>query len=194
ASSLLRAEVALLADAPQPLRARTAVRFHLGTADVGARVVAAGGVLAPGDRRAARLVLGAPVVLRAGDRFVFRSAPPALTTGGGVVVDPYASRRGRPWAEAAKSDATRLALALEEADDAGLTAESLPIRLGVPPAQVERRLAEAANDVLRVGTRYFSRAVVSALEERLVALVEVSHAARPLEPSVSLQYARSQLG
>ncbi|PYP61418.1 MAG: selenocysteine-specific translation elongation factor, partial [Gemmatimonadetes bacterium] len=35
-SNVLRAEVVLLDDAPQTLRARTAVRFHLGAADVGA--------------------------------------------------------------------------------------------------------------------------------------------------------------
>src|SRR6185503_6951835 len=49
-SDALRAEVALLSDAPQPLRARTAVRFHLGTSEVGGRVVVAAGVLAPGER------------------------------------------------------------------------------------------------------------------------------------------------
>ena len=103
-SNVLRAEVVLLDDAPQTLRARTAVRFHLGAADVGARVVADGS-LAPGERKFARIVLDEPVVLRAGDRFVLRSASPAATVGGGIVIDPFATRRARPWSTSAHAPA-----------------------------------------------------------------------------------------
>ncbi|HEX2777931.1 MAG TPA: selenocysteine-specific translation elongation factor, partial [Gemmatimonadaceae bacterium] len=53
ASTVLRADVALLEDAA-PLGPRTRVRLHLGTQDVGARVVAAGGPLGPGELRGAR--------------------------------------------------------------------------------------------------------------------------------------------
>src|SRR5206468_816406 len=44
-TTVLRAEVMLLDDAPRPLGARTAVRFHIGTADVGARIVTGDGAL-----------------------------------------------------------------------------------------------------------------------------------------------------
>ncbi|MGZ8491751.1 MAG: selenocysteine-specific translation elongation factor, partial [Gemmatirosa sp.] len=49
AAGVWRADVALLGDAPQPLGPRTAVRLHLGTSEVGARVVAASGAVAPGE-------------------------------------------------------------------------------------------------------------------------------------------------
>jgi selenocysteine-specific elongation factor len=92
-TTLLRAEVSLLADADHGLRPREWVRLHLGTADVGARVVAGGGAFEPGARRAARVVLQEPILARAGDRFVLRLASPPSTIGGGVVVDPLPPRR-----------------------------------------------------------------------------------------------------
>ena len=97
ASKILRADVALLEDAP-PLGPRTRVRFHLGTQDVGARVVAAGGALTPGAIRGARVLLDEPVLARAGDRFVLRLPSPAATIGGGYRRRSRArGRTPRPW-------------------------------------------------------------------------------------------------
>ena len=192
-STVLRADVVLLDDAPRTLRPRTAVRFHIGTADVGARVVAADGSLAPGERRFARIMLDEPVVLRAGDRFVLRSASPAATIGGGVVIDPFASRRARPWAASSHSPPDeRLALALHDAGADGVEVASLPVRLGVSPSDMQSLLARA--DVLQLGGRLYAADIVSTLHDRLVRLVEVGHRARPLEPGLSLQEVRSRLG
>ena len=193
ASTVLRADVVLLDDAPRALRPRTAVRFHIGTADVGARVVAAEGSLAPGERRFARIMLDEPVVLRAGDRFVLRSASPAATIGGGVVIDPFASRRARPWAAASHSlPDERLELALHDAGAEGVDVASLPVRLGVSPSEIQQLLARA--HVLQLGTSLYASDVVGALRERLVMLLEEGHRARPLEPGLSLQELRSRLG
>ena len=192
ASSTLRAEVVLLDDAPKPLRARTAVRFHIGTADIGARVVAADGVLAPGERKFARVVLDEPVILRAGDRFVLRSASPPATIGGGVVVDPFATRRARPWdVEPHSSPSLRLALALREAGESGIDVQSLPIRLGILPRELDALLDD--DTTLRIDARAYSSEVADSLESRLVRLVDDAHRARPLEPGVSLQEVRSRL-
>jgi selenocysteine-specific elongation factor len=192
-SSTLRADVLLLDDAPKPLRARTAVRFHIGTADIGARVVAADGVLAPGERKFSRIVLDEPVVLRAGDRFVLRSASPAATIGGGVVVDPYATRRARPWElEPQSSAVARFSLMLREAGESGVEIASLPVRLGIPPRELARLLAE--DGTLEISGRAFAAAVAASLETRLVRLISDAHRARPLEPGVSLQEIRSRLG
>jgi selenocysteine-specific elongation factor len=62
-----------------------AVKVHLGTADVAARVVRAG--------RFAQLRLDEPVVAARGDRFVLRTE---TTVGGGRVVDPAPPRRLEP--------------------------------------------------------------------------------------------------
>ena len=193
ASTTLRADVVLLEDAPRSLGPRTAVRFHIGTADVGARVVSSDGALAPGERKLARVILDEPVVLRAGDRFVLRFASPAATIGGGIVVDPYALRRARPWSsEATVAPATRLAVALREAGEAGLETATLPVRLGVPPRDVADLLGRA--ELLTINGRVFAVDVAASLEERLVRLVADAHRAQPLETGVSLQEVRSRLG
>ena len=192
-TSVIRAEVSLLDDAPHPLRARTAVRFHIGTSEVGARVVVPGGVLSPGERSPARIALDAAVVLRAGDRFVIRSASPTATIGGGVVVDPFAARRARAWSDAPASPGERLHRALRDAGDAGLDPSELAVRLGIPPADAERLVADPRSAVVRVGGRLHAVTAVEELVTRLVALVEEHHRRRPLEPGVSLQSVRARL-
>jgi selenocysteine-specific elongation factor len=169
------------------------VRFHIGTADVGARIVVPEGSLGPGERRSARIMLDEPVVLRAGDRFVLRSASPAATIGGGVVIDPFAGRRARPWAAASQSPPEeRLALALHEAGATGLELASLPVRLGIAPVQLTSLVA--GSDAVQLGGRLFAPDIVAAMQDQLVRLLEDGHRARPLEPGLSLQEVRSRLG
>jgi selenocysteine-specific elongation factor len=193
-TQFLRADVALLDDAPQPLRPRTAVRFHLGTSEVGARIVAGGGALVPGERRAARVVLDEPVVVRAGDRFVLRSPSPTATIGGGVVVDPFAARRARVWSDGAHTPTRRLELALAEAGESGIDVDTLAVRLGAPPTTVSRLLAEHGTAFVRVGNRLYASTAADTLEGRLMAMLHEHHRRHPLEASVSLQLVRSRLG
>jgi len=190
ASTTLLADVALLPDAPRPLGPRTSVRFHLGTVEVGARIVAPGGALAPGARKHARVVLDAPVVARAGDRFVLRNASPLATIGGGVVADPApAQRRARPWPVDASTPAQRLIQVLEHAGPLGVSMASLPVRIGAQPEQVPSLVA-SLDTARRVGDVLYAGAVVDALENRFVSLVDEHHAAFPLDPGAPLQSLR----
>jgi selenocysteine-specific elongation factor len=194
-SPLLLADVALLEDAPAQLGPRTRVRFHLGTTDVGARVVAPGGALARGERRQARIVLDAPVVARAGDRFVLRSASPLHTIGGGVIEDPLpAHRRARPAPTAARSPAERLDRALAASGAAGLSRDSLPVRVGVAPDKARGLVASRDGEVRAIGDRIFPASLASALGARLLDAVRVAHQRAPLEPGAPLQLLRTQLG
>jgi len=192
ASTMLLADVALLPDAPRAVGPRTSVRFHLGTAEVGARIVAQGGALAPGGRKAARVVLDAPVVARAGDRFVLRSASPLATIGGGVVADPApAQRRARPWTAEASTPAARLAQVLQHAGPLGVATATLPVRVGAHPGQVASIVA-SISDARRVGDVLYADAVVQSLEQRFASLVDAHHAAFPLDPGAPLQSVRAQ--
>ena len=191
-SRVLRADLALLPGAP-PVGARRQLRFHLGTAEVGARVVAVGGPVASGVTRPVRLILDAPVVSRAGDRFVIRGGSPFGTLGGGVITDPVPpGRRARPWPEAGASDAQRLDWMLDEAGAAGLDVASLGLRLGVRPAQAERHVREL-NKVARIAERLVRGAVLDAMRAKLMADVERVHAAQPLAPGLDRQTARVAL-
>lgn len=191
-SRILRADVALLPDAPA-IGARRRLRLHLGTAEVGARVIAIGGPLAPGTTRPARLLLDAPVVMRAGDRFVLRAGGTEGTIGGGIVTDPLPpSARAKPWPASGAGDAQRLEWMLNESGSSGLEVGSLSLRLGLRPALVERLLKDLGK-VVRIEDRLVRLPVLAALRTTLLALVRRTHAEQPLAPGVDRQAARAAL-
>jgi selenocysteine-specific elongation factor len=192
-SRVVRADVTLLANSVAMLSPRATVRFHLGTTEVGARVVTAGGPLAAGERKPARVVLDAPVIARAGDRFVLRGGSPIGTIGGGTIVDPSPiHRRARPWAASHESLVSRLSLALSEAGGQGLDTLDLAVRLGAAPADIATHLRDAT-DVVRLGGRMFDARLRADLVASVARLVGDYHSAHPLEAGVALQTIRAQL-
>ena len=193
ASRVLRADLTLLGNTVAALSPRASVRFHLGTTEVGARVVTPGGALSPGETKPGRVVLDAPVVVRAGDRFVIRGGSPVSTLGGGVVVDPHpAHRRARPWTAQHDSFDARLSLALREAGGEGLGIADLPVRLGASPSDVAACL-ERNRDVLRIGARIFDRAYRDELVSSLAEAVAQHHQRNPLDAGVLLQTIRARV-
>jgi selenocysteine-specific elongation factor len=192
-TTVLRADVAMLDTADHEIDARTRVRFHLGTADVGARVVTADGMLAPGGRTPARIILETPVVARAGDRFVLRTPSPAHTIGGGIIDDPLPPhRRSRP--EPVSPDpSAHLVRLLAEASTSGIDVAALPIRLGISPHAVDALIRGAPPIALQVGSRVYAPTAAAAIRQQLRDLVEEHHRAHPLDPGVSLQSVRARL-
>jgi selenocysteine-specific elongation factor len=191
-SAVLRADVALL-DGANSLGVRTRVRFHLGTSDVGARLVSTDGRVEPGAIRTVRIALDAPVVARAGDRFVLRTTSPAMTIGGGVVTDPQPpARRAKPWRAPGASESERLEWIAEECAGDGLALTDIPVRVGVLPARVERLVA-ATRALVQLGGRVYSVAMRVRLRDRLAADVRAWHKVNPLEAGLPLQQARSKI-
>ena len=205
--------VDLLPDA-RPLRHGARIRFHQGTLERLGRVALAGAVdqapdaphapheLRPGGRAFARIRLEGPAVLTRGDRFILRQYSPPVTIGGGWVLDPVPSRTpirseaaARRFARLA-GDATSAALVLiEERRASGLALDEMARRLGYSVAQV-RTLAGALADagkVRMVGEQAFDAAVVTSLEERLVAAVAAHHQAQPLSEGLPREEARERL-
>jgi len=87
----------VLPGASRAVRSRSRVRFHIGAMEVLGRVrVLEGSQVEPGSGGLAQLRLETPVIAVHGDRFILRSYSPAETIGGGVIVDPFATKhRGR---------------------------------------------------------------------------------------------------
>lgn len=193
-TTVLEAEIELLAGAVRPLANRTRLRVHLGTAEVLARVVLAT-PLVPGGHGVARFVLEAPLVARGGDRFVLRGYSPVTTIGGGVVTDPFpAMRRGRATSvAAARAPAERLIAWLATAGLGGLAVDDLPVRLGIAPGAVGGVIAGAGKAILEAGGVLVARAAAAAAADRLGASLAQHHRDRPLEPGMSLQSLRAVL-
>jgi selenocysteine-specific elongation factor len=193
ATTLIRADVTLVAGSDVSLRPRTWLRLHVGTAEVGARVVAR--AVSRDEPFGARVVLDHPVVLRAGDRFVLRTSAPLNTIGGGVVTDPYAPRRASVW-PAGLGPVERLARLVAEAGGHGIDAGVLPVRLGIPPDGCPAVIGEAVSSagVVELGGRLVDGRRAAELGARLRSEIDDFHAASPLEPGIPTQLLRARLG
>jgi selenocysteine-specific elongation factor len=95
-TQMLDVRLRLLQSSPMSIEPRTRVRLHLGTREIMARVVLPERKpLEPGEESVVQLRLEAPLVAAWGDRFVVRRYSPALTIGGGTVLDPHPAKHRR---------------------------------------------------------------------------------------------------
>jgi selenocysteine-specific elongation factor len=188
ASRMLRAEVTL-ADGVK-LGPRTRVRFHVGTSEVGARVLVAADDTAA-NAKPARIALDTPVVLRAGDRFVLRRSSPLETIGGGVVIDPLPPRRARPWPlDLAPSQ--RLERMIDESGAAGIPVQRLPQRLGVRPADVPAAIAALKGRVEQIGDRLWMSDAIEDLSKLIRKHVAEHHRQKPLDKGAPVNDLRAR--
>ncbi|MDQ3024092.1 MAG: selenocysteine-specific translation elongation factor [bacterium] len=97
-TDILDASIELLPGKLCPLRSGTWVELHIGTAEVGARIVPLSGEsVAAGSSAIAQLKLESLIACAAGDRFILRGSTGERTVGGGVVLDshPTVHRRSK---------------------------------------------------------------------------------------------------
>ena len=144
-ATLLTAEVLSLEGLDDPLEDGLAVRLHVGTADVAAKLHLlpegreAPRPLPPGDRAVVQLSCLEPVAARRGDRFVLRRPSPQETIGGGLVLDTGRARvrRRAPLSAstaavlAGRDERAVAALFLAEAGPSGIETAALARRLGI---------------------------------------------------------------
>lgn len=191
-TTVVRADVSLLPDAAA-VGVRTRLRFHLGTMECGARVVATGGPLAPGAPRPVRITLDASIVARAGDRFVLRGGAQHSTIGGGVITDPLPmTPRARPWEQMGGEPRDRLQRMLAEAGAAGVEVAPLALRLGLREGELERLLKQTKGTA-RVGERLIESAILDAMRTQLVERITKAHREAPLAQGLDRQTARAAL-
>ena len=95
-ANILDARLRLLKSARKPLQNRTRVRIHLGTREVIGRVILLDSeVLEPGADAYVQLRLEKMAVASRLEPFVIRQYSPAVTIGGGAILDPNAKRHRR---------------------------------------------------------------------------------------------------
>ena len=95
-TTLVDARLRYLASAPRPLRHNAPLKFFSGSAEVMARArLLDSEAISPGGEGWVQLWLAEPVALVRGDRFIVRQPSPAVTVGGGRVIDPRPRRRHR---------------------------------------------------------------------------------------------------
>ncbi len=193
-SRLLTVMLSLLKSASRPLKNRSRVRVHVGTAELLATVALLDRPsLVPGEAAPAQLFLNQPAVTTWSQPLVVRSESPVETIGGGRVLDPDAQRLRKP-------DDTVLHLLNDlQSPDAGRRAAAALYFAGLRPwrpqdlvrlagierpDEVYRALLEAGQvreiTVSPTRTRHFQRLVLEQQATRVEAALHALHEQHPL--------------
>jgi len=208
ASSMLDVRLHLLASAPRPLRTRSRVRLHIGTAEVLARVVLLGQPeLTAGSVCFAQLRLETPALAAPGDHFIIRSYSPSVTIGGGVIADSLPRKhRLREGALAvaqlerlvAADEVERIALLVEMAGEHGMSQAEIAARSGSPD-DVIKRAADALTKSRRAVTaspnplRLVARPAFEELAKSVRALLKEFHSRAPLASGMGREEMREKI-
>lgn len=203
-SQALDVVLRLLASSPDPIKAGSPVRFHIGSAELIGRVFPlAGSEIGRGEQAPAQIRLDAPTLAFPGDSFIIRRYSPAVTIGGGTVLDAHPSRHRKKELSTLLPTLRRLQLAFES--QPGNTARALLRRL------VERRDTAGADETYLISRSGWSRKAlqetlphVSGVEvvsldpllavsaasleetgEKLIEFLQTYHRRHPLSPGIS---------
>lgn len=176
----------VLPDVSREVRSRARVRVHLGAAEVLGRVtiLEEGSEIARGKTGLVQLRMESPVVALHGDRFIIRSYSPPETLGGGIVLDPFASKHRskelpeirRRLNQLAKPDKqAKLSAFIEASGERGIRPADVMAATGWKSEVFEDTLRTAsksgtlinAGGVLigREGFNHLCRAVIAELEQ-----------------------------
>jgi len=197
-SRLISVRLHLIESAPRPLKNRSRVRLHVGTAELEASVVLLDRErLEPGEWAHAQLFLGAPVVVTWGQAFVIRNESPPETIGGGKVLDPCASklRRRDPRVLAQLSELNspeplaRASAAVYFAGFRDVIPEQLARTAGIENGAVTVEALVTRGDLLPLAvsplrTVQVHRLLLDDLEQRIETALTRLHARFPLQTAV----------
>ena len=207
-SNSFEATLALIAEAPRPLKNRARVRFHLGTSEILARAVLLDREeLQPGERTYAHFRLENPSAALPGDRYVIRSYSPAFTIGGGSVLDPNPPKSRRTRAKLVEHlrileqgrPTERVERHLLAAGFAPMTIEELRARCDLDRSSVVDALRELVEkgQAVRVGSREDAGTLhverVEQLRNEVLARLAEFHAKEPLKDGLAKEELRSRL-
>jgi len=193
----------LLPDAPRVLANATSVGFHTGTAEaVGKVTLLEEDALAPGAETWAQIRLRAPVTVAKGDLFVIRQLSPAVTLGGGQIVDPAPARRHRRRQPGVIAALALLARGTPEE----IVLQTLELREPVEPTVVVRasglddtvasgalRTLEGAGQVVKLGQAVMTTSGWRRLAEKLTGYLATYHRQFPLRLGMPKEELKSRL-
>ena len=200
------AQLELLASAPR-LKSRAEVHFHAGTAETLAEVrLYEKTELQPGETGMVQLRLADDVVVVRGDRFIVRQASPAITIGGGEILDPLAKRptkkdTGRAGFLGVLATGSReeILRAMVERNIVGIGMAEIVARTG----WLESEVQSTAQTLVKSGSIHIvsvepllllAEPLFRDVSTKLVARVEVFHKQNPLLPGIAREDLRGSLG
>ena len=206
AAEMFDATLRLLPHAPYPVKDRTRVRVHMGTAEIigRLRLLDERTELAPGDRCFVQFRAEQPFACLRTDRFVIRSYSPLRTLGGGIIleVSPRHHRKADPAVLAGLAAKERgtpedLIETLLQNNSLGLSKKEIVAAAGVGTAEAELALgillAGEKTVALNVD-RYIAIPALRSLTERAAMTLGTYHERFPLRPGLPKEEFRAALG
>jgi selenocysteine-specific elongation factor len=152
ASNRLLGRFRLLPEAPKAIESWVPIRLHLYSSQIIGELRPLGvESLEPGQTALVEMRLSHPVAAVRGDRFIITRPSPAVTLGGGEILDPrWRRQRGTLLTAAlealAGDDDAALVFWVRDAGEKGVTAGELAQRLGVLPEGLTPRLDELTGE------------------------------------------------
>ena len=203
-TQIVDVEIQVLSGSPRPLPSRQRVRFHIGTAEVLARVsvLNESGEIAPASRDLVQLTMEKPIVAIPGERFIIRSYSPQLTIGGGVIIDNLASKHRRKDLAAVrgflndllKSPGAEPTVKLFVGANlaAGSTFAELQARTGLNPPFLRSTIDSVIGTGATVNAdgRYIATIAFDALKRSAIDAVETFHKQQPLAKGMTREALR----
>lgn len=152
ATHIVDVHLGLLPSAPRPLKNRSKIRFHTGTAEhLGTIILLGEDEMPPGGEGFAQIRLDQPIAALRGDRFVVRSYSPVQTIGGGTLLHPLPRKhKGQDKKQASKElpvllsgdESSIILWHIKDALWSGISEEELRVRANVPPKPLEKNLQQ----------------------------------------------------
>lgn len=181
---------------------RKKVRLHHYTADVEAMVILPEhDVIEAGKQSVAQLRTSFPIVPAAGDKFVIRALSPAITLGGGTIVNPRGAklkaRSSKIFVETNREDDTAILLSLIRSSGLkGVTRNELLGMSGLSASRLDKILDSIRN--LRVVTQFdqvdkrlVHKDFFELIKKKIMGKVSSFHQEQPLKDGISKQELRS---
>ncbi len=206
AASSIDAEICIHPESPVPLQHRMPVRLHHGSGESIARVYLMNEkTIGPGEKGLAQVRLKKAILGFPGDRFILRRYSPAITIGGGIILQNEPSRHRRkdlvrllPKLETlarslASPDENTLVIMvnflLEEKSVSGTTISSLAARTGENEASLKEALRSTSSTVMISDDQVHlaCRASLEKAASRTLEFLEEHHARHPLSGGVPRQ-------
>jgi len=207
-TQIIDASVEVVSGAKRPLRSRQRVRFHIGAAEVLARVhvLKSKGEITPGENGYVQFRLESPVVAVPGERFIVRSYSPQTTIAGGEVLDAQAQKH-RPreltntvdFLERLKQEGKRpldlCRLFIEAAGESGVGFRDLRAKTGYTSEVVEQVLGDLSRTeiIMRTETHFIATEAYASLKKRTIDFIESRHAKDPVAGGVSREATREHI-
>jgi len=204
ASTTLDASVTVLPDSPKPLSNRTRIRLHIGTAEaIGRTLILGREEIVQGTKGLVQLRLEKPVVAARGDRFVLRFYSPTKTLGGGIVLDPTASRHRRNdpsiverLQRTLQGNPDDIVLDVLAASETGLIKPEIIRKSGLSEQEVTSALKRLANEsrVVEHGGRWLAQIAYDGIAARIRTALDAYHSANPMRSGMPKEELRAHFG